>query len=965
MSKQCLSGLLLFFISSVCLADNPLVSQVFTADPAARVFNGRVYVLTTHDQDDQTDFSDLHDYYMFSSDDMINWQDHGIVFDARTDTNWANLAFAPDIIQRNGQYYLYFPDGANSIGVAVADSPEGPYTDPLGEPLVDRNTPNADVQWLFDPGVFIDDDGQAYLYFGGGGPGNARVILLNDDMISTSGPAITIDVPDFFEALYMHKRNGVYYLSYSTTSEAGLTIDHMTSDNPTSGFEPRGTVLPNPWENNSNNNHQSIVPFNNQWYIFYHNRAVSNERGGNTNERSINADLLFYNNDGSIQQVNAGPAGVPKLKNVDPFVRNEAETIDNEQGIETEGPPTGTRNLAFIEDGDWVKISNVDFGSGATGFEAGVASDTDGGTIEIVLDDVNNSPIGSLNVGNTGGWQSWQTASTQIDTVTGLHDLFLRFSGGSGFLLNVDWYQFTGESTPPADGGSNTIVVRASGTTGTESITLRVGGNDVQSWTLTTGFLDFTASTDLEGDVTVAFTNDSGDADVQIDYIMVNGETRQAEDQSENTGAWGNDQCGGGSNTEWLHCNGFINFGPISSNNDITIRALGTTGTESITLRVGGEDVQSWTLSTVMADYLATTDLAGDVTVAFTNDNDGDADVQIDFVQVNGETRQAEDQSENTGVWANDQCGGGSNSEWLHCNGFINFGPVSSSGGGGNPSPDFLLGNITTSGQVRSDFMQFWDQITPENEGKWGSVEATRDQYNWGPLDAVYDFSRENNIPFKQHTMVWGSQAPSWINNLSPAEQREEIEEWIRDFCARYPDTEMIDVVNESTPGHAPAGYAQSAFGDDWIIESFQLTRQYCPNAILILNDFNVLSWDTQAFIDMARPAVDAGVVDAIGVQAHGLEDWALEDLRSNLDAVAALGLPIYVSEYDVNEANDQVQLQIMQEQFPMFFNHPAVAGITIWGYVAGETWLPNSGLIQPDGSFRPAMTWLMDFVGR
>src|SRR5690606_11247976 len=108
------------------------------------------------------------------------------------------------------------------------------------------------------------------------------------------------------------------------------------------------------------------------------------------------------------------------------------------------------------------------------------------------------------------------------------------------------------------------------------------------------------------------------------------------------------------------------------------------------------------------------------------------------------------------------------------------------------PPPDdlgFFVGNITTSGNVRSDFVQYWDQITPENEGKWSSVEGTRDVYNWSGVDRAYNYARNNGIPFKQHTFVWGNQSPSWINNLSAAEQRAEIEEWIRDFCARYPDT--------------------------------------------------------------------------------------------------------------------------------------------------------------------------------
>lgn len=447
----------LALVATVCTADNPIVSHVYTADPAARVYNGRMYVITSHDLDTQSAY-DMIDYTLFSSDDMVNWRDHGIVFDIDRDTTWGGRAYAPDMIQRNGNYYLYFPDGANAIGVAVSSSPTGPFTDPLGRALVSRSTPNANVQWLFDPGVFVDDDGQAYLYFGGGAPGNARVIRLNSDMISTSGSAITLDVPNFFEALYMHKRNGVYYLSYSTTPATGFRIDYMTSNNPTSGFTHRGTILPNPWQN-GNNNHHSIVDYNGQSYIFYHNRAIANERGASSFQRSINVDRLFYNGDGTIQQVANGPAGVPKLKNVIPSVVNEAEVIDNEQGIETEGPPTGTRNLAFIENGDWVQVANVDFAAGFGGFEARVASATNGGTIEIILDNLNNAPAGRVSVGGTGGWQTWQTVSAPITTVTGLHNLYLRFSGGSGYLLNFDWWRFTGG----APGGNNVLSVELEG----------------------------------------------------------------------------------------------------------------------------------------------------------------------------------------------------------------------------------------------------------------------------------------------------------------------------------------------------------------------------------------------------------------------------------------------------------------------------------------------------------------------
>jgi len=264
---------------------------------------------------------------------------------------------------------------------------------------------------------------------------------------------------------------------------------------------------------------------------------------------------------------------------------------------------------------------------------------------------------------------------------------------------------------------------------------------------------------------------------------------------------------------------------------------------------------------------------------------------------------------------------------------------------------------------VRSDFINYWNQITPENEGKWGSVEGTRDQYNWAPLDRIYAYAREHNIPMKAHTLVWGSQFPSWITNLSASEQAAEIEEWIRDYCTRYPDTAMIDVVNEAIPGHAPAAYAQNAFGNDWIIKSFQLARQYCPNAILILNDYNVLSWDTDKFITLARPVIAAGVVDALGAQSHGLADRPLSETTTKLNQIAALGLPIYISEYDIEKTNDQEQLQVMQQQFPLFYNHASVKGITLWGYVVGSTWRDGTGLIQQNGTFRPAMTWLMNYL--
>ncbi|MGD8860262.1 MAG: endo-1,4-beta-xylanase, partial [Myxococcales bacterium] len=205
-------------------------------------------------------------------------------------------------------------------------------------------------------------------------------------------------------------------------------------------------------------------------------------------------------------------------------------------------------------------------------------------------------------------------------------------------------------------------------------------------------------------------------------------------------------------------------------------------------------------------------------------------------------------------------------------------GPTDAGGGMtdvGDGPPEKFCGNITTLGMVRSDFIDYWDQITPENEGKWGSVEPVRDQMSWGGLDAAYEYARQHGIPFKQHTFVWGSQQPGWIAGLPANEQREEVEEWIRLYCERYPDTDMIDVVNEppphTTPPYAEALGGAGDSGYDWIVQSFVWARQYCPNAVLILNDYNTIEWpgDNEHFIDIVNRILAAGApIDAIGAQA-------------------------------------------------------------------------------------------------
>lgn len=234
------------------------------------------------------------------------------------------------------------------------------------------------------------------------------------------------------------------------------------------------------------------------------------------------------------------------------------------------------------------------------------------------------------------------------------------------------------DDTPGSGGeGSHNITVRMSGTSGEESVSLDIAGQTIQTWTLSTSMQDYTVSTDVTGELRVAFTNDADGRDVQVDYVIVNGTTFQAEDQEDNTGAY-DGSCGGGSYSEMLHCNGSIGFGnpftsPGGDSYSITVRMSGVVGDESVSLEVGDQTIETWTVATGMLDYTVTTDVTGEIRVAFTNDA-GDRDVQVDYIIANGITYQAEDQRVNTGFHDGTSCGSGGYSEMLHCNGYISFG---------------------------------------------------------------------------------------------------------------------------------------------------------------------------------------------------------------------------------------------------------------------------------------------------
>lgn len=429
-------------------ADYPIVSHRYLADPSSLVTKDRVYIYCSDDDESPVGGSyNIPDVVCVSSSDMKNWTDHGSVFRASKDTKWAKKTWAPAAIERDGKFFLYFGNGGADIGVVVSTNPVGPFDDVLGKNLISHGTPGvqpAKNMWLFDPGVFIDDDGQAYLYCGGNGDDNVRCAKLNRDMISLDGDVIKMHATNFFEASWVFKRNGIYYFSYSSQPKAKLRIEYQTSDNPTNGFVYRGVVADQPPINKGDNNHASQFLFKDHWYHVYHNRIVAQQAGIPMGfRRNIAIEQFGFNDDGSIKQVVYTTNGVAQLGHLNPYERVEGETFNAQNGVETEPCSDGGMDLTDINNGDWVRIVGVDFGDqGAKKFTARVASAEQGGEIEMHLGNLDGKLIGTCKVENTGGVQTWKDATCEISGATGVQNLYLKFTGGEKPLFNLDYWKF-------------------------------------------------------------------------------------------------------------------------------------------------------------------------------------------------------------------------------------------------------------------------------------------------------------------------------------------------------------------------------------------------------------------------------------------------------------------------------------------------------------------------------------------
>ena len=429
-------------------AANPIVQTIYSTDPAPMVWNDTVYVYTGRDKD-QADFYHMPDWHCYSSTDMQNWTDHGTVLSwdsfsyGKEDSAWASQC-----IERNGKFYLYVTlesntGGGRAIGVAVADSPTGPFRDAIGKPLCGPN-------WAYiDPTVFIDDDGQAWLMFGNP---TCYYVRLNEDMISLSGEIKAFDMTEaafgatsreeaptgYGEGPWFYRRGDLYYLVYAAFGPGNGSEDirYSTAPSPTGPWTYRGVIME---RYNCYTNHPGVVDFRGKSYFFYHDASLP---GGGTFDRSVCVEEFAYNADGSFPLIKPTKAGPEQIETLNPYRRVEAETINWSSGIKTEPIDAGTMAIGYIENGDYVRVSGVDFGDGAASFHASVASNGSGGKIELHLDSADGRQIGACDVPVTGGWQNWTMTDCEVSGASGTHDLYLVFTGGSSYLFNVDWWQF-------------------------------------------------------------------------------------------------------------------------------------------------------------------------------------------------------------------------------------------------------------------------------------------------------------------------------------------------------------------------------------------------------------------------------------------------------------------------------------------------------------------------------------------
>ncbi|MGK9476429.1 family 43 glycosylhydrolase [Melioribacter sp. OK-6-Me] len=445
--KQIFISLCIFLIFENVFAQNPIIRNQFSADPSARVFNGRVYVFPSHDipvppnKNLRNDWFCMEDYHVFSSENLIDWTDHGVIV-SQYQVPWVDTTtysmWAPDCIEKNGKYYFYFPTISNivdsngrkrfSIGVAIADKPEGPY--------IPQPKPIEGVVGI-DPNVFIDKDGQAYLYWS---LGKIFVAKLKDNMLELdSEPQVIKNLPEkgLIEGPWVFERKGIYYLTFPHVENKTERLEYAIGNHPLGPFKMAGVIMD---ESSTGcwTNHHSIIEFNGQWYLFYHHNDYSPHFDKN---RSVRIDSLFFNEDGTIRKViptlrGAGITPAIKEINIDRYSKVSDKGVSI-TFIDTLNKFKGWKTI-FNEKDAWIQYNAVDFEKGKFDEVFFSVYAENGGSLEIRLDHFNGKKIAEINILPTNEWRIIKSKVSKIES--GIHNIVVVSTANSP--IEVDWIKF-------------------------------------------------------------------------------------------------------------------------------------------------------------------------------------------------------------------------------------------------------------------------------------------------------------------------------------------------------------------------------------------------------------------------------------------------------------------------------------------------------------------------------------------
>ena len=436
---------MLFIATSVVFAQNPIIRNQYSADPSARVFGDKVYLFPSHDIFAQegkgrVGWFCMEDYHVFSSADLTEWADHGVII-TQNKIDWVRpnsySMWAPDCIERNGKYYFYYPTSPKdtitygrgfTIGIAIADKPEGPYT---AQP-----TPIVGVHGI-DPNVFIDKDGQAYLYWSAG---NIYAAKLKENMLELASEVKTLgELPTkgLKEGPYLFERNGIYYLTYPHVENKTERLEYAIADNPLGPFKITGVIMD---ESASGcwTNHHSIIQFKNQWYLFYHNKDYSPRFD---KARSVRADSLTFNADGTIKKVIPTLRGIG-VTNASSEIQIDRYTQISERGASIDFIDTLDRfkgwKTTLTEPGAWVQYNTVDFGKKGYKKVWVNAVSENGGTLEIHAGSLSGPLISAIKIPGSAGWTAVQAPIIKLQK--GVQNLFVVLKDAKA--VEADWIRF-------------------------------------------------------------------------------------------------------------------------------------------------------------------------------------------------------------------------------------------------------------------------------------------------------------------------------------------------------------------------------------------------------------------------------------------------------------------------------------------------------------------------------------------